>query len=337
MLYYNMPSNDIRVNLATEEYLLQQDFTEPLVLFYIQKPCIIIGRNQNPLEEINVPYVKAHDITLTRRLSGGGAVYDDLGNVSFSFVTQATRNDFGNFKEFTAPILSALADLGATGATVSGRNDLMIDGKKFSGNAMYKKRGKLFSHGTLMLNVDLNVLPQALTVAKDKIESKGTKSVRSHVTNLRPYLAPEYQQLTTPQFRDELIKRLYGVSELAQIADKALQLTAQDEQAIADMVAKTYGNDDWIYGETPAFTIQRRRRYPAVGIIDARIQVVHDVIRQVVFYGDYFGVRDSAELAAQLIGVPYRRADLAQAISKMTIGDYFSHLDNDAFVKLMVD
>ncbi|WP_461214098.1 lipoate--protein ligase [Lacticaseibacillus sp. GG6-2] len=337
MRYYNMPSNDIRVNLATEQYLLQQDFDEPLVLFYIQKPCIIIGRNQNPLEEIDVPYVRQHQITLTRRLSGGGAVYDDLGNVSFSFVTPATQQDFGNFKAFTAPILDALHAMGATGATVSGRNDLMIDGKKFSGNAMYKKRGKLFSHGTLMLDVDLNVLPQALHVAKDKIESKGTRSVRSHVTNLRPYLAPQYQHLTTPAFRDELVRRLFGVVDLAAIADKQLHLSAADNAAIAKLVAETYGNDQWIFGQTPPYTIQRRRRYPAVGIVDARIQVVQGKITGVHFYGDYFGERDSAELAMRLLGRNYRRDAIEDAVADIDVGQYFSHLDRATFVDLMVD
>lgn len=337
MLYYLMPSRDIRRNLATEQYLLDQDFDEPLVLFYIQEPCIIIGRNQNALEEIDQRFVRENNITLTRRLSGGGAVYDDLGNVSFSFVTKAGREDFGNFKAFTQPILQAIHELGATDATVSGRNDLMIDGKKFSGNAMYKKRGKLFSHGTLMLDVDLDVLPQALHVAKDKIESKGTKSVRSHVTNLRPYLAPAYQNLSTEEFRDELLKRLFDVDDLEQIIEKQLVLKKEEEEAIDDLVATIYANDEWIYGEAPPYTLQRRRRYPSVGIIDARLKVVKGKIDALTFYGDYFGQKDSQELAEKLLGIDYQRQPLQKVLDTIQADDYFTHLSNEELLDLLVD
>lgn len=337
MLYYAMSSRDIRVNLATEQYLLEKDFEEPLVLFYIQEPCIIIGRNQNAIEEIDQRFVRERGITVTRRLSGGGAVYDDLGNVSFSFVTKAGREDFGNFAEFTQPILKAIHEMGATGAEVSGRNDLLIEGKKFSGNAMYKKRGKLFSHGTLMLDVDLDVLPQALRVAKDKIESKGTKSVRSHVTNLRPYLAAEYQGLSTEAFRDELLKRLFDVNDLRAIAAKELHLSAEDDAAIAQLVTEIYGNEEWIYGEAPAYSIQRRRRYPAVGIIDARIEVTKGHISNLVFYGDYFGQKDSSELAEKLVGLPYQRQALATALKDIEADLYFSHLDNATLLDLLAD
>ncbi|MDN6452201.1 MAG: lipoate--protein ligase family protein, partial [Lactiplantibacillus plantarum] len=199
MYYVAMKDHEIGRNLATEQYLMNNvDFDEPLVLFYYEEPCIIVGRNQNTLEEINADYVREHHITVTRRLSGGGAVYQDLGNLCFSFVVDSDSQEFGDFKTFTKPIIDALHDMGATTATVSGRNDLLVDGKKFSGNAMYSRNGKTFSHGTLMLNVDLNVVPQALTVPTDKIASKGIKSVRSRVTNLRPYLAPEYQNITVP-------------------------------------------------------------------------------------------------------------------------------------------
>ena len=189
MRYVIMQSRDIRENLATEDYLLNTlSFEEPLVLFYIQEPCVILGRNQNAYEEIDLAYAREKGIVITRRLSGGGAVYDDLGNVSFSFVVQEGHQAFGDFKAFTKPIIEALHKMGATGAEISGRNDLLIDGKKFSGNAMYTKKGKMYTHGTLMYDVDLAEVQRVLTVSKKKIESKGTKSVRGRVTNLRPYL-----------------------------------------------------------------------------------------------------------------------------------------------------
>lgn len=134
MYYVVMKSNDIRRNLATEQYLMnQKNFDEPLLLFYIEKPCIIVGRNQNTYEEINQKYVEDHDITVTRRLSGGGGIYQDLGNLCFSFVVNADSEQFGDFKSFTQPIVDALHQMGATTAEVSGRNDMLVDGKSSLG------------------------------------------------------------------------------------------------------------------------------------------------------------------------------------------------------------
>jgi len=201
-----MESKDIRMNLATEEYLMDHaNVDEPLLLLYIQEPCVIIGRNQNVYEEINLRYLRAHQIVLTRRTSGGGAVYDDLGNMSFSFVTQKNVTTFGDYQGVTQPILEALHRMGATQATSGGRNDLYIEGRKFSGNAMYTKNGRTYSHGTLMYDVDVSVLDQLLTVAKEKIASKATQSVRKNVTNVRPYLDTKWQKLTTEEFREQLL------------------------------------------------------------------------------------------------------------------------------------
>ena len=165
MRYVIMQSRDIRENLATEDYLLNTlSFEEPLVLFYIQEPCVILGRNQNAYEEIDLAYARER-IVITRRLSGGGAVYDDLGNVSFSFVVQEGHQAFGDFKAFTKPIIEALHKMGATGAEISGRNDLLIDGKNFLAMPCIQK-GKMYTHGTLMYDVGLAEVQRVLTVSK---------------------------------------------------------------------------------------------------------------------------------------------------------------------------
>jgi len=233
MYYVVMKDRDIRDNLATEQYLMNNvEFDEPLVLFYIEKPCIIVGRNQNTIEEINSDYIKDNNITVTRRISGGGAVYQDLGNLCFSFMVDSDDKNFGDFKSFTQPIIDALHKMGATTAEVSGRNDLLVDGKKFSGNAMYSRNGKTFSHGTLSLDVDLDVLTKALHVQKDKIASKGIKSIRSRVTNLRPYLAPEYQNLDTEGFRDKLLLELFHANSLDEIKDHEYVVSAAEQAKI---------------------------------------------------------------------------------------------------------
>lgn len=233
MYYVIMKSHDIRENLATEQYLMNsKQFDEPLLLFYYEKPSVIVGRNQNTLEELNQKYVEDHNIVVTRRLSGGGAVYHDLNNLCFSFVVDSDSEEFGDFKSFTQPIVDAIHTLGATSAEVSGRNDMLVDGKKFSGSAMYTRNGKTFSHGTLMLDVDMSVIPNVLNVPEDKIKSKGIKSVKSRVTNLRPYLDKKYQNLTVPEFRDILLTRLFGVDDVAEIKDKEYHVTPEDEVEI---------------------------------------------------------------------------------------------------------
>ncbi len=335
MYYYVMKSNDIRRNLATEQYLMNEiNFDEPLLLFYIEGPCIIVGRNQNTLEEINKKYVDEHGIVVTRRLSGGGAVYQDLGNLCFSFVVDSDSEEFGDFKSFVQPVVDALHDMGATSAEVSGRNDILVDGKKFSGNAMYTKGGKTFSHGTLMLDVDLSVIPKALTVPEDKIKSKGIKSVSSRVTNLKPYLAPEYQNLTTPEFRDRLLKELFHVDNLDQIKDREYHLTDEDKQGIDKIFDDVYNNWNWVYGTSPEFTVKKRQHFTN-GTIDARLQVDDGKISNVTFFGDFFGPKDAGELAGKLKGVRFERTDVADALKDVDLNQYFTGIPEEDFLDML--
>lgn len=335
MYYVSMKSNDIRRNLATETYLMnEKNFDEPLLLFYIEGPCIIVGRNQNTLEEINKQYVDDNNIVVTRRLSGGGAVYQDLGNLCFSFVVDSDSKEFGDFKSFVQPIVDALHDMGATSAEVSGRNDILIDGKKFSGNAMYTKNGKTFSHGTLMLDVDLSVVGKALTVPEDKIKSKGIKSVRSRVTNLKPYLNGEYQNITTPEFRDILLKELFHVNDLTEIADKEYQLTDEDNAAIDRIFDDLYNNWDWVYGNSPEFSVKKRQHFTN-GTIDARLKIDDGKIQNVVFYGDYFGPKDATELAEQLKGVRFDRSSVQTALADVDLNQYFAGISEEDFLTML--
>ncbi|MEO2720431.1 lipoate--protein ligase, partial [Enterococcus faecium] len=153
MIFVPNENHDPRINLAIEQYLLQEmPLDEPILLFYINEPSIIIGRNQNTIEEINRDYVEEHGIHVVRRLSGGGAVYHDFGNLNFSFIMPDDGDSFRDFAKVTQPIIQALHELGVAGAELKGRNDLVIDGMKFSGNAMYATNGRMFAHGTIMFD-----------------------------------------------------------------------------------------------------------------------------------------------------------------------------------------
>ena len=171
MIFVPNENHDPRINLAIEQYLLQEmPLDEPILLFYINEPSIIIGRNQNTLEEINRDYVEENGIHVVRRLSGGGAVYHDFGNLNFSFIMPDDGDSFRDFAKVTQPIIQALHELGVAGAELKGRNDLVIDGMKFSGNAMYATNGRMFAHGTIMFDSDINEVVNALKVKKDKID-----------------------------------------------------------------------------------------------------------------------------------------------------------------------
>ena len=335
MQYLAMQTHDIRTNLATEEYLMNSGvMTPPFMLFYIEKPCIIVGRNQNTVEEINEDYCKQHGITITRRLSGGGAMYQDLGNLCFSFIVPADRQRFGDFKTLVQPIVDALHEMGATGAEVTGRNDIVIDGKKFSGNAMYTRNGKTFCHGTLMFDVDTDAVAGALKVPKDKIESKGIKSVRSRVTNLKPYLKPEFQKLDTAGFRDEFIKRIYHVDDLSQAQINEYQLTAKDQQAIHQVETERYRDWNWVFGQSPVFTVKKRKHFDA-GTIDARFEVQDGKIQMVKIYGDFFGVEDVHQLEKALIGKPYDVDSITKVLQSFDLNKFFNGIPASDVIELI--
>ncbi|HIX36084.1 MAG TPA: lipoate--protein ligase [Candidatus Limosilactobacillus merdigallinarum] len=335
MKYLAMQSHDIRRNLATEQYLMNSgQMTPPFMLFYIEDNCIIVGRNQNTLEEINADFCKEHGITITRRLSGGGAMFQDMGNLCFSFVVPADEVRFGNFKDLVQPVVDALHEMGATGAEVTGRNDIVIDGKKFSGNAMYTRNGKTFSHGTLMYDVNTDMVADALHVPEDKIKSKGIKSVRSRVTNLKPYLKPEYQNLTTEQFRDEIIKKIYHVNNIHDAQVNEYHLTDADNAAIDKIENDLYKNWDWVYGKSPEFTVKKRQHFDA-GTIDARFLVQNGKVANLKIYGDFFGTGDVSDVEDSLKGITYTPEAIAKVLETLDLNKYFVGIPKDDVIALL--
>ena len=207
----NKGITDPQINLAIEEYILRKmDIEEDsYLLFYINEPSIIIGKNQNTVEEIDTEFVENNGIKVVRRLSGGGAVYHDLGNLNYSFITKDDGESFRNFKKFTEPVVKALQKIGVN-AELIGRNDLLVDGRKISGNAQFATQGRMFSHGTLMFDTEIEKVVSALRVRKDKIESKGIKSIRSRVANIAEFLDDD---MTIEDLRMEILKSIFDGEE----------------------------------------------------------------------------------------------------------------------------
>lgn len=320
----NQNEHDPAVNLALEEYVLRSAQTdEDFLLFYINAPSIIIGRHQNTLEEINSSYVDQHGIHVVRRLSGGGAVYHDLGNLNFSFITNYHHDNFQNFRKFTEPVVRSLAKLGVS-AELSGRNDILVDGCKVSGNAQYISKNRMVSHGTLLFNSDLSHVSEALHVQASKIASKGVKSVRSRVANISEFIS---QPLGIEKFRGHLLGTYFeGITEIP-----IYPLSAQDWEEVHRLAEERYRSWEWTYGHSPDFNVQKKQRFPS-GEIDARLNVQQSVIRSVKFYGDFFAETEPEVLERLLVGVRYRQEDIAHALQDVPIALYFSGLDLQTFI-----
>ncbi len=322
--------NDPSVNLAIEEYLLRNiEPDEDILLFYINEPSIIIGRHQNTIEEINQAYVAAHGIHVVRRLSGGGAVYHDLGNLNFSFITQNARENVHNFRKFTEPVIRVLQEMGVP-AELSGRNDILADGRKISGNAQYITTRRMFNHGTLLFNSDLSHVQDALNVKQSKIISKGIKSVRSRVANISEFLAAP---MTVEEFRERVLSGIFMGA--AVIGIPQYHLTAEDWQEIHKLTEERYRSWEWNYGESPAFNVQKVNRFP-FGEIDARIDVQRGVIRSIKFFGDFFSQSEPAELEQRLVGTRYAQAGLQGALAGVNLADYFQDLSQEEFISFLV-
>ena len=329
----NQEITDPSINIALETYLVENRLTdEPLLLFYINEPSIIIGRNQNTVEEVNQRYVEEKGIHVVRRMSGGGAVYHDLGNFSFCFI-QDENGLARNFQAFTQPVIAALHKMGATGAALQGRNDLLIDGKKFSGNAMYVRNGRLTAHGTILFDADLDAVTQALKPRADKIESKGIKSIRSRVTNIKPYVADAYKGMSTREFRDCLLLEIFGVQSRAQVPE--YKLGEQDWQKVQQIRAERFGNWDWNYGRSPAFSSERYFKFP-IGAVDFRFNVDRGQIQSIRIYGDFFGLGDIADVEKLLTGIAYRREAVELAFSHIDVKHYFGNIEAADLVNLLV-
>jgi lipoate---protein ligase len=323
----NKGITDPRINLAIEEYALKHlSIDETYLLFYINRPSIIIGRNQNTIEEINADYVDGNGITVVRRLSGGGAVYHDLGNLNFSFITRDDGNSFHNFKKFTQPVVETLEKLGIH-AELSGRNDILAEGKKISGNAMFSTKGRMFSHGTLLFQSEMDHIVSALKVKKDKIESKGIKSIRSRVGNIADFLK---EPMSVEEFRSFLLQNIFKDS--GKVTEYVL--TETDWEEIHKISEERYQNWEWNYGKSPKFNLQNSHRF-AVGSVDIRLEVNRGIIANCKIYGDFFGVGEVADIEKKLTGTRYDKEAISNVLDEIDVRHYFGNVTKEEILALI--
>ena len=329
MKYIVNNSHNPAYNVALEAYAFRELLAEDeLFILWINEPTIVIGKHQNAIEEINKTYTDEHGIHVVRRLSGGGAVYHDLNNLNYTIISNKSQEGAFDFKTFSQPVIETLADLGVT-ATFTGRNDLEIDGKKFCGNAQAYYKGRMMHHGCLLFDVDMTVLGNALQVSKDKIESKGVKSVRARVTNILDEL-PE--KMTVEAFSNQLLNKMkesYPDMTEYVFSDNELK----NIQALAD---QQFGTWDWTYGKAPEYTIKRSVRYPA-GKITTYANVEKSIIKGMKLYGDFFGIKDVADIEQALIGLRYEYPDVLAKLQTIDTTQYFTNITPQEIAKAIVE
>jgi lipoate-protein ligase A len=329
MRYIELDSVDPAINLATEQFIFdglgrQSD----CFIIWQNDNAVIIGKNQNAHAEINATYVADHGIKVVRRLSGGGAVYHDLGNLNFTFITANNPANQLDMQLFCVPVAETLAKLGID-ATIEGRNDITIDGRKFSGNAQYIKNGRVMHHGTIMFSSDLETVGQALNVSADKLTTRGIRSVKSRVTNVSDHLAAP---LTIMEFKELLVNHV-----LDDASRQQYRLTAVDYAQIKEIADARYDTWAWNYGEAPDLELSKRKRIEGCGTLELLMDTSGGIISGLRIFGDFFGSGDIEEIEQLLQGCRLEADALRNALYGIDFGHYVNNLTKEQFLAIILD
>mgnify|MGYP003291119551 FL=1 len=325
MRYLRNPHTNPYYNMAFDEFCLESlPIDEPVFYLWQNRPAVIVGYNQEVNTEVNLEYLKANDIALVRRVTGGGAVYHDLGNLNYTIVGRSEDLE-RDYPEYASLMMKALQTLGIP-ATLSGRNDILVKGKKISGFAKRVSRNRLMVHGTLMYDVDLDKLTQVLNPSATKLQSKGIASVRSRVANLREYLPETADIQAFSQRLEEILSCNYK--------DAEYKLSEDDLAHIQKLTDEKFATWEWNYGHSPKATLTHSARL-ACGTVEVYLTLKENRIASCRFGGDFLGNLPASEVEKALQGVVYEADAIRECLSQMEISHYFDGAAADDLVKLM--
>lgn len=327
MHYIIDKSTDPQWNLAAEEYLFKS-LNQPIFRLWRNKPSIIIGLHQNAFAEINIDYVKENNIPVIRRLTGGGAVFHDMGNINFTFIDNKIPGEStaDMFKRFTQPIIKALKSLGIE-ASLQGRNDLVIDNKKFSGNAVAQFKDRILQHGTLLFSASMTNLSQALANRPEHFKGKAVQSNRARVTNISDHL-------TTNMTIEEFLLFLEKFITKTELDKYTLyNYSPQDLAAIAKLTEEKYSKESWNYGSSPKYGYSKTSRFNC-GIIELYMEVNRGIIEEIKFYGSYFFINETSLLEKELKGCKNSPEAIKERIKKIDLSNYFSNITEEEFLSM---
>lgn len=320
MKYVSYPFNEIKrlsFYLATEEFLARNYPDEEYFFMWQVNPTVIFGRNQLIDNEVNMKYVKDNNIEFYRRKSGGGCVYADFSNIMFSFITPNFNKDFV-FSKYLTKVSDLLKELGLN-AYVSGRNDILIDGLKVSGNAFYQVNHKSIVHGTMLYNTDLSVMVKAITPDNEKLISKGIDSVRKRVTNIK-----EHIDISIEDFKNHIKDN---------ICNEKIILTSDDIKLIEE-IERTYLLDEFIYGKNPNYTITKKKKVDA-GFIEVSLELKNNIVKKINMLGDYFLIGEQDDLLNRFKNIEFTKKAFSTVLNQVEIADYVYNLTNEDFLEIL--
>lgn len=326
MFYLETGSVEPGWNLAFEEYVLKNKRQGDWLILWQNRSAVIVGRNQNALAEIDREFVQEHGISVIRRNTGGGAVYHDLGNLNYSFITDAAVNLTGADNRFTAPVVRALRGLGLD-AESSGRNDILVSGHKVSGTAQFRSGERILHHGTLLFDSDPEMIAGSLNPDPTKFQTKSVKSVRSRVGNIRTFLD---QDMTMEAFWDYL----KGVLALDGVVPVRLQ--PEELAQVAALRDQKYDTWQWNYGASPKYDSVLRQRFPG-GLLEIHLTVKAGRIEGIRIFGDFLALRPVDRLEDALVGCLYRREELTAILAELPLADYLGTVTGEQLVDTLMD
>ncbi len=299
-------NNDAFFNLAAEEYLLKS-FEEDIFMLWQSEPCVVVGKHQNTYAEINYQYTRNHQIKIARRLSGGGTVFHDRGNLNFTFIRNGEPGKLVDFKRFVMPVIGMLQQLNVN-AEMGGKNDILVDGKKISGNAEHVYKNRVLHHGTLLFSSDLERLGDAIRVKEGRYFDKAVQSNRSRVMNISEKLKIPFD---ISMFQEKLYNYMLG-----NFNDTAIyKFNPEDRKQISQLVHEKYSTWEWIFGYSPDYYLQDKFKFRE-GFLSFRLDVSKGKITGFQLYGDVLSSTEKNLLSEKITGLHHREDELFDVLKE---------------------